>query len=520
MDSLLLKAAAVTLLGGACAGGITNAIAIWMLFRPHERRGIGPFSIQGAIPKNKARLARSIGRTVGEKLLTPGDLASRLSAPQVRAAFDEAVGRAVRGVLEREHGTPREYLGANAVEVVEGAVGHLGERLAARVTEFVARDEFEGVAGDWLARVRSELDGRPVGEFLTPARRDLLANQVDSWLGGIADSHGVEETLRDWATRQLARFEADERSLADRLPPGLAAPLEQAITDTLPVALDKLGRLLADPETKATVRRALREAFDTAGKKLLFHERLVARFVVNDSALARLVDGFEGEGFDQLAAALTSEPMRSRIAATVRDGLASLLEEPLGPRLQRLTPERRAQLERVLGDWLVRAARSDAMRTSLKQALVDAMDRAGALTWDRLLGGLSGRQVAELGRAVIGRERGQQWIAGALRSAALSLLDKPIGRPADWLGEVETERVVGAVTESAWGWVQTQVPAVLGRLDIPDMVEQKINGFPLPVMEDIIRRVIERELKLIVQLGWVLGAFVGLMTFALNQLLF
>lgn len=520
MDPKFLTAAAITVIGGACAGGITNAIAIWMLFRPHERRGIGPLAIQGAIPKNKARLAKSIGRTVGEKLLTPADLSTRLSAPEVRAAFDDAVGRAVRGVLDREHGSLREYLGPNAVTVVEGAVGHLGERLAGQVAGFVAREEFEAVAADWLARIRTELDGRPIGEFLTPARRDLLAAQVDRWLGNIAESNGIEGTLRDWAGRQLARLEADDRNLADRLPPGVAAALEQAIADTLPVALDKLGRLLADPETKNTIRLALREAFDTAGKKLLFHERLVARFVVNDKALARLVDGFEGEGFDRLAAAVTSEPMRGRIAAAVRDGLASMLQEPLGPRLRRLAPERRAQLDEAIGDWLVRAARSDAMRASLNQALVEALDRAGALTWDRLLGELSGRQVAELVRAIIGRERGQQWMAGAIRSTALSLLDKPIGRPADWLGESETDRVISAVTASAWGWVQTQVPAVLGRLDIPGMVEQKINGFPVPVMEDIIRRVIERELKLIVQLGWVLGAFVGLLTFTLNQLLF
>jgi uncharacterized membrane protein YheB (UPF0754 family) len=50
------------------------------------------------------------------------------------------------------------------------------------------------------------------------------------------------------------------------------------------------------------------------------------------------------------------------------------------------------------------------------------------------------------------------------------------------------------------------------------MVEQKILGFPTPALEDIIRRVIDRELHLIVQLGWVLGAFVGLLTFAISRL--
>jgi len=52
---------------GTIAGGFSDTVAVWMLFRPRQKR----FGFQGAIPKNQPRLARSIGRTVGERLLTP-----------------------------------------------------------------------------------------------------------------------------------------------------------------------------------------------------------------------------------------------------------------------------------------------------------------------------------------------------------------------------------------------------------------------------------------------------------------
>jgi uncharacterized membrane protein YheB (UPF0754 family) len=90
-DTLWLNAL-VTITFGALAGGITNAVAIWMLFHPHERRGLGRFAIQGAIPKNRARLAKTIGRTVGERLLTPADLGTQLRSPGVQEAFDGTVG--------------------------------------------------------------------------------------------------------------------------------------------------------------------------------------------------------------------------------------------------------------------------------------------------------------------------------------------------------------------------------------------------------------------------------------------
>lgn len=80
---------------GTFAGGITNTIAVWMLFNPKQPR----FGFQGAIPKNQARLAKSLGRTVGEKLLTPGDLQSELSRPEFRAAFESRLEEVIAMML-------------------------------------------------------------------------------------------------------------------------------------------------------------------------------------------------------------------------------------------------------------------------------------------------------------------------------------------------------------------------------------------------------------------------------------
>lgn len=518
MSPLLISLAA-TVIGGALAGGITNIVAIWMLFRPHESKGIGRLRLHGAIPKNKARLAKSVGKTVGEKLLTSTDIAERLSAPAIRSAFDDAMGKAMTGLLDREHGSLRGQLDAEAVATIEEAVSGLGPRVARHLSQYASSPDFEALVAGWAARLAVELEGKPVGAMLTPTRRALIADQVDEWARALTEGEGLERTLRGWLADQLRAFEADERPLAERLPAGLLAPVEQAITDALPAALDRLGDMLGDPVVKQAIRGALREAFDTAGRDLLFHERLLAKLVVTDKALARLVDGFEGEGFDRLVAAVTAPDLRLRVEQAVRDGLNGLLRDSLGARLRRLAPERRAALEATVGDWLVSAARSHATRSALRDGLARLLDAAGELTWDQLLGALPPGQAAGLLRETIAGESGQGWIADLVRGGAMRLLDRPIGRPAAWLGPDNAERLTTAMTNQAWGWVQRQIPAVVSRLEVPEMVEQKILGFPTPVMEDIIKRVIERELHLIVQLGWVLGAIVGLVTFAISQLM-
>jgi uncharacterized membrane protein YheB (UPF0754 family) len=70
---------------GTIAGGFSDTVAVWMLFRP-RRRILG---FQGAIPKNQARLAKSVGKTVGERLLTPHDLLEEIGRSGLRDALED-----------------------------------------------------------------------------------------------------------------------------------------------------------------------------------------------------------------------------------------------------------------------------------------------------------------------------------------------------------------------------------------------------------------------------------------------
>lgn len=66
--------------------------------------------------------------------------------------------------------------------------------------------------------------------------------------------------------------------------------------------------------------------------------------------------------------------------------------------------------------------------------------------------------------------------------------------------------------------MQTQVPAVVERIDVARRVEEKVIHFPTAKMEEIVRRVTDRELTLIVRLGYLLGAMIGLATVGVQVL--
>jgi uncharacterized membrane protein YheB (UPF0754 family) len=66
--------------------------------------------------------------------------------------------------------------------------------------------------------------------------------------------------------------------------------------------------------------------------------------------------------------------------------------------------------------------------------------------------------------------------------------------------------------------VQGEIPRVVQQLNVQEMVEQKVRGFSTQRMEEIVRSVTQKELTLIVQLGYVLGAIVGIIAFGVNVL--
>src|SRR5258705_5454218 len=77
------------------AGGLYDVVGVVMVFNTKQKR----FGFQGVNPKNQARLAKSLGRTVGERLLTPGDLQSELARPELLVAFQSRLEEVIATIL-------------------------------------------------------------------------------------------------------------------------------------------------------------------------------------------------------------------------------------------------------------------------------------------------------------------------------------------------------------------------------------------------------------------------------------
>ena len=165
----------VSPLVGALIGYITNDIAIKMLFRPANAVYIGRFRLPftpGLIPKEKARLAQSIGNAVGDDLLDKETLAKALSS-------DEMLHKIRMGILDallrgRENTDALGDILSNVLGADES--GKIVDGARANVSAYLSKKLIEADIGSTAAN--------SISASIKNKTPDSLTDTFSKWFGG------------------------------------------------------------------------------------------------------------------------------------------------------------------------------------------------------------------------------------------------------------------------------------------------------------------------------------------------
>jgi uncharacterized membrane protein YheB (UPF0754 family) len=509
----------VTIVFGALAGGLTNTLAIWMLFHPYEppklfgRWRIG--LLQGAVPKNQPRLASAIGKTVGDRLLTPEDLTRTFADPDFRDAFDQRLSLFLDKLLHTERGSLKELIPAAVMGDVDALLHDAVQRGVGQLDSYIASEAFEEAmgrrAGDLVAAIADE----PIAGVLTPARGAALEGAVEGWLQNATESEDFTQAVSDYLDRAAAKLLRPGRTFEEILPIGLVGSVEKAIADYLPLAAERLGGLLEDPGARARFEATLHDLLHRFLRDLKFHQRVVARMVMTEDTVEKVLDTIEAEGAERLSEILRDPAVREAMARGVNQAIVDFLRRPVRDVLGEPDDPSLVESRDTLVAWVVGIVRDAATREFLVEKLHAGMEKAGARTWSDVLERVPTKRIAETLVTAARTDTARRVIDTSAQRLVAGILDRPIGTPARWFPPDGPRRIEEALGDPIWDWLQTLVPAIVERIDVARRVEEKVLHFPTARMEEIIRRVTERELRLIVRLGYLLGAIIGVMLVAI-----
>ena len=196
---------------GAVIGYFTNYIAVKMLFHPLKPVKIGgkvlPFT-PGIIPKGKPRLAKALGKAVGEKLFTHEDLKAMLLSREIK---ESVLDSAVKGIQEVQNSQDsletfmEQYIDTEDYEHMRGQLEKL---LTEKITQGLEKlDVGRIIAEEGAKEVKEKFQGSMVSMFLKDDLIKSIAAPIGDKVGEYIKENGRDK-IRPLVVGEIAAAES------------------------------------------------------------------------------------------------------------------------------------------------------------------------------------------------------------------------------------------------------------------------------------------------------------------------
>ncbi len=497
-------------LAGAVIGYFTNWLAIKMLFRPfRELRFLGlrvPFT-PGLLPRERGRIARSIGGTVASELLTEEVVRRRLGEPDIR----QALVAGVSGLLDEALASRAASLLPTKVEIP----GPVSRILRGAWQGLVSSEAFRRGLEEASRRALLEAEGLPLSRFLPPDK----AGELAALLLAPANVESLRARLGSWVDEAYGRDSTGAVEGPPRLlPPEALEPVVTALAEGLyRAALPVLESFLREEEVKAVVGRHANEVVRKAVGRLNLFQRLIVGAAQYERRIAEQMPETVEDMSAAVMATLRGPGMAERAARAAAAAFRKASSEPLLSSLSRLVSRESARaaldaaVDALAESGPAAAGRAAAWASARSDLNLASLARSIGLPSDEI----AARAALAASRVLSGAEGGEE--ASRLLSAALAafldglgegLGDRSLAQAAgiDERGRTElADWLAGKVLEL----VTREAGRIVSGLDVGRIVVERIDELDMAEIERIVLEVSGKELYWITLLGGILGGAIG-----------
>ena len=263
---------------GAVIGYFTNDIAIRMLFRPHQAKyfmGIHiPFT-PGVIPKEKVRIASSIGKAVSENLMNREVLEKSLLSDEMLEKMNNAIDEFVttqgnnnetieqfaRHYLSEDDITAmRDNATTSIVKMIAGKLqdSQLGENIARMATTHVMEKTRKSVAGRFGADMLLQPIAQLVEGILAKHINEILRNNSQQMVENLVVNESQE--LMNMTMSQLINGHDEQ---VTQIKSGIFNAYRVIITEHLP-------RILQDIDISGIIEQRINEMNMDEAEAIIF----------------------------------------------------------------------------------------------------------------------------------------------------------------------------------------------------------------------------------------------------------
>ncbi len=491
-------------------------LAIWMLFHPYQAVKLFGITVwpQGMIPRHREKLAESIGKAVGNELVSQQTVFDALFETSFFHNKIEAfVGGYTSNLLAKVYPSFIDALPSQARAPILDTISALQYRLAEYIATMLKSDETTEAISAFVDRQVDELLARRVGDTLSEEQFNRILLFVQDRFGRLVNEEGLEQKIRSFVSGRLDDLAQSNASLAEAFNPETIAFLKERIDSQVPPIVQHLADIATSQNTRknigALIKLEVDEYYEQLSliKKIFISRERIHREVdelVNNTLPRKIEEYLRGPAFEQEAEAFLN--------ATIDNVLA----RPIVTLVGQIEPAKFDSIKQQITSRIMEMATSEELRVSVSNYFHDAIERYRPQTLGETLQSIDPDSIqrakhflAKSLNGLLSRDDTARTVNHILSSQIERLLVSPIGRLGDHVSQHSMERARKALVDRITMAARENLPTAIAEFDVGGLVRKKVSEYPVEKLEELVLSVARHHLKTIEIFGAVIGFFIG-----------
>lgn len=500
-----MKIYLISALVGAVIGYITNWLAIKMLFKPHKEKRIFrirvPFT-PGLIPKEKKRIAKSVGETVGEHILTNEIMTESLNNKEILSNLESMVSKKVYKAFDNNFSINE------VIKNLESNDGSIEEKLKEKayinLTKIINDKEINVIISNNVFNYLLQKAQEKPQLIIKVIKSKKFKNTLLELNKKQKDNKILDKEIITIISEKTLRLIQEEKILGDIIPDKVSDSIEGLIYNQKDIICENLIKALEDEIFSRKIKDIITAILPS----------MVTMFMSTDSLYEKL--------FDAVKEYLLVEENKIIICNYIISMLNNLQDTKVEDIIRSVSEEDFNNLCQMASDLLNNKVLSDEnilMCIEKLEKYIESVDSYETIilkideNYKEHLKEFLDSNITQL----IKKEEFKDLSKNATNTLVEYLLNLKIK---DVFGDKEEifNFVWNIVSKYYSDFVEKDAKELVELINIPGLIEEQINSFDVSYAEKLIVKIARKELGAITWLGALLGAFLGLLSPILSRL--
>ncbi len=480
-------------------GYFTNYLAIKMLFRPHQRRWYS-FGWQGVIPKNRGKLAKEVGLMVGRELLGENEIQGAIQSENFQLLLNNAVSKELKKFLSADYGSAYDIACKAGISVESMLLESLNnllsnEKFIGKINKFL-NNEVKSIANKFLSKSLNEIEN--------------IEGYVDNFINSILKSGNWQDIVIDEISSFLNNLVLSGKSLMEILPDGFETKIEKFSDMLTDNAIDHLEKILNEDSTKKTITKKLIDMKDNFFDNGLFDSiklGFISMFLTEE-----VISGIVNNELPKLVTHIKEdEKIREKIKQSISKQINIFLNKPLYSLAGVIGIDTVFEIRSNAISNVKKYLKSDVFSEKIKKIILNFIEKYSNFTLHGILNTLGIKSEKFLNniidvRKILSKDNNHK----LLTEAGINVLKNiQINNLYEKIPENSFENIKSNFVRNINIILNKHISTVLNTIDLPMIVESKINNLNLYEVEDLLFSFMKDQFKWINILGFVLGFLFG-----------